>query len=663
MKSIKTKLIGYFSVLILLVSIVFGILGMYTISKSVEEEAKKALSLLAEEGSKIVSSQLGTYKAVLETVARRDDIVSMDWELQKEALTREFNRQSHFLTFGVVYPDGTTRYYDGDTAQLGDRDYVKRAFNGESNVSNVLISRVTNEPVVMIAVPILDHNRVVGVLIARGDGNFLSHITSEMGFGELGYAYIIDDNGTIMAHPERNNVLNQFNPIKEVEENIEYTVLANEFEKMVSEKNGISEYSFEDQDVYIGFTEIEGSRWIMVIAANQNEVLNQLPVLQRNIILISIIILIVSIIICIVIGNSITKPIVGVTKYAQKIADLDISEAITENIVNRKDEIGTLGKAFQSVTNNLSDFIKQVVENAQQLAAASQELTATSQQSAESAEEVAKTIEEIADGASEQAKDTEKGADSISELGELIEKDINNIRKLNESTTQVTKLKDEGLSTIKELIEKTAINKKSSREVYGMIINTNESAEKIEMASKMIRNIAEQTNLLALNAAIEAARAGESGRGFAVVADEIRKLAEQSNDFTSDIEEAIKDLTTKTHHAVGTMGEVEKNVEIQAESVSITTEKFEGISSALEEMKNIINLVNESGKDMDNKKNDIINIIQNLSAISEENAAGTQEVAASVEEQTAAMDQIASSSEELARLAEEMNRSVTRFKY
>ena len=195
------------------------------------------------------------------------------------------------------------------------------------------------------------------------------------------------------------------------------------------------------------------------------------------------------------------------------------------------------------------------------------------------------------------------------------------------------------------------------------MVNTNESAEKIERASLMIKSIAEQTNLLALNAAIEAARAGEAGRGFAVVAEEIRKLAEQSSEFTEEISAIILDLTNKTEHGVSKMEDVSKIVESQNLSVKDTNEKFEGIAQALKRMEGLIEDVISSGKTMEEKKNFITGIMENLSAISQESAAGTEEASASVEEQTATMTEIANASEELANLAKEMQESISRFKY
>lgn len=343
------------------------------------------------------------------------------------------------------------------------------------------------------------------------------------------------------------------------------------------------------------------------------------------------------------------------------MGDGDFTHEVPEDLVSKNDEFGEISESVHIMQNSVKDILRNVIGAAEQLAASAQQLTATSQESATAAEEVAKVIEEIAHGASDQSRETEQGVLDISVLGDLVMDNKSDIDNLTNITQDVDHLKEEGLEILKELVEKSNVNGQAAQEIQTIIINTNESAEKIATASEMINSIADQTNLLALNAAIEAARAGEAGRGFAVVADEIRKLAEQSNEFSNEISNIVTDLTNQTSTAVNTMEEVGEIVSSQNESVNMTNNKFDGIAQALEQMTKIINHINELSDEMANKKEAIMVTIEGLSAISQQNAAGTEEASASVEEQTSSTEEIAHSSEALAKIAVELNEQVSKF--
>lgn len=376
---------------------------------------------------------------------------------------------------------------------------------------------------------------------------------------------------------------------------------------------------------------------------------------------VAIVCILLSLSIAFVITRSIVKPLAETVNIMDTIANYRITDNVPVYLLERKDEVGKMANALQKVITSLREILIKINYSSERVGTSSQELSSISSQVEMTSDNIAKSVEGIAEGAIQQAKDIELGVGSINNLGSLIQKDRLSVEKLKDAAIEVKQLKDEGIILMEELVSHTQKNQQSLEYVYETVKDTNKSVKEIENASKMIRNIATQTNLLALNASIEAARAGEGGRGFAVVAEEVGKLAEQSNLFTNEISNIIESLLEKSNNAVTEIEDNKMVSEAQYNSVNHTKVKFEGISSAVELMEEMILNVIESSHNMGVNKDEIIHIIETLAAISEENAASTEQSSAAIQEQTASISEISIASNELARLAEEMQEVVNRF--
>ena len=661
MRSIKTKLVVSFSILVFGVAFIIGLIAGVTAYNSLKKEAQYSLQLLSEQGAKLVENRMDKQVTELEMVALNKEVINMGWEVNLDVLKGEMEK-TEYMDIGYVMPNGYTHFTDGTVRLMSDRSYVVNALAGKTTISDVIISRVTREPEIEVAVPISNGSEVVAALIGRLDANALSEITKDIGHGDQGYSFMINGNGTMIAHPDMEKVLGRYNPIEGAEKDPTLSTVADAFQRILDNKNGVESFSMEGDNLYAGYSPIEGTIWSFVITAAEDEIMASVTSMVRMLIIIILIVFVCSLGLVLLLDSRLTKPLIELTKQSKKLGALDIRENISITYLEQKDEIGTLSGAFQNLTENLRNIIKELNESANHVSDTANELTAHAQQSSSTSETINIAISEIAGGALEQADNTEAGLSQVLLLEKKIDNNNQCMDRLNKTTNQVTNAVKVGLNEVDRLLLITEDNRSAVDNICDIIKQVGESSQQIGDATKAISDISAQTNLLALNASIEAARAGEAGKGFTVVADEVRKLADQSASSTKHIDNIINNLQDVIDKAVKSMNRISVASKDQQECVLDTIGKYHSIADNMKRSEEALRELNRSEQEMVEVNKEIKAMLQSLSAIAEQNASSTHEVAATMEEQTASVQVLAEVSERMTELSASLRKTVEAFK-
>ena len=362
--------------------------------------------------------------------------------------------------------------------------------------------------------------------------------------------------------------------------------------------------------------------------------------------------------ITIVISRSIDSNVKSFRKSLDKIAQGRIGIRVKQN---RKDEFSQFGESINKFLDTLQHIIVELQNMSNVLSDKGIELEDEADKTQSATENISSALSDISHGATAQAGDIEDSSQQIIGMCDNISNIIKSVGQLSETSEQMNRNSSEASNIVKELADTSDMTSAAFDKIAAQIIKTNESVVKIQEAVDLIASIASQTNLLSLNASIEAARAGEAGRGFAVVASEIQKLAEQTNTSAGIIDTIIVTLSQESEETVRSINDVTTMIQDQKQKLEETQDKFKAVNEGIKSTDREMNGVLSQADDCSKAGEHAVDLMTNLSAIAEENAASTEQTSASMAELDSGTSSLADTARELKRLSDSLNESLNYF--
>ncbi len=637
--SVVVKVILQIGILVIFICGFFGILSYYTFYAAMEKNINSSLQDKAQESSKLLSSILQQQVRSMTEIASRNEIESMNPGIQLPILQKRASKLG-YSSLCAMDLSGMAYMQTGGKTKIDlesvDSAYLKKAIQGTPAIDGPYFN-VDGEEIISVAVPIKDSKgKIKGVLFSNISTSELNKFVQSMRVGKSGYCFIINKDGTKVAHKNLTLVLNKDNTIKNSLKDSSLKELSDIEKNMIQGKSGSGYYRQKGEEMLLAYAPISGVNWYLGLVIDKNEIMSSVNALKYRMAAATFIFILAGIFVGIIIARQIKKPLSNIREYAGELSNFNLSYKID---TKSKDEFGQTVVDLNSALKNIKNMIEYAKDEGLAALNSSNYVNHMFQESEWE-------IKIISDKTSEITSNMQGVMNSIKEVEESIfsikNKIENTVNEANSGLNLADNINKKAVS-MGDDIENSAHNiEKYYEDSSEKLKESFETIKVVKNISKMLnemKDVSKKTNILALNALIEASHAGKYGSGFMVVAKEVKKLANKCSDMADNMQNDIKSIIMAVGILVDSsrdvLGFVEKKVmtdyikvvdiskEYQNDGIKMTgvIKKFYGLMEDINRsQQDLSNIIEKIGASVDKCTDAVSNISSSMNSIKEKDA-------------------------------------------